>query len=101
MEPSEKGRLIMTAKMLQERFDRNLSNPCLPHLFTALLNILATREEHDRKADTGEKTETERAPTPWLCTLNNLGVVEKRLETQHGRISVGSMSLGLRLRHCM
>ena len=100
MERSEKERLIMTAKMLQERFDRYLSDPCLPHLFAAMQGMPA-EVGHDRKTDSGEKTEAERALMPWSCTFNNLGVVEKRLQTQHGRIHVGSMSLGLRLRHCM
>ncbi|KAF8548796.1 hypothetical protein OG21DRAFT_1559743 [Imleria badia] len=100
MERSEKGRLIMMAKMFQERFDRYLSDPCMPHLFTAM-SMLPTGVDQDRNAEPVRKEEAEEAPMPWWCTLNNLGVVEKRLQTQHRRITVGSMCIGIRLRNSM
>ena len=91
MEPSEKGKLIILAKMFQDRFDNYLSNPCMPHLLAALGMV----PEPERKP------ETEQAPMPWWCNLTNVDVVEKRLQTQHGRITVGSMCIGIRLRNSM
>lgn len=101
MERSEKGRLIMTAKMLQERYDRHLSDPCLPHLFTVLLGMLPTEANQGPKAELGEKAEAEKAPTSWHCTLNNIGIVEKRLKTQHGKLTIESMCIGLRFSNFM
>lgn len=97
MERSEKKRLIMTAKLLQERFDRYLADPCLPHLFAGLQSIVPP-------TGAGQDGNTEPAwkavePTTWNCAFNHLGAVEKRLRTQHGKISVQSMCLGVRLRN--
>lgn len=98
MERSEKGRLILTAKMLQERFDRYVADPCLPHLVAAMQSMFPAGVEQDGNT----QAETEEAPTsPWMCAFNNLGPVEKRLRTEHGRITVGSMCIGNRLRSCM
>jgi hypothetical protein len=98
MERSEKGRLIMTAKMLQERFDRYVGNPCLPHLVVAMDSTSPARVEQDGNT----QEEAEEAPMfPWTCAFNNLGTVEKRLRTQHGRITVGSICIGNRLRNYM
>ncbi|KAI9568532.1 hypothetical protein HD554DRAFT_742418 [Boletus coccyginus] len=83
MERSEKGRLIMTAKILQERFDRCLADPCLPHLLAAMQSMPLIGV----------------APTSWSCAFNNLGIMEKRLRTQHGRITVGSTCIGIRSRN--
>ncbi|KAF8545955.1 hypothetical protein OG21DRAFT_1588309 [Imleria badia] len=99
-ERSEKGRLIKTAKMLQECYDRYLSDPALPHLFTAMQGMLFGLDR-DRIGEPGDEPETKAAPMPWWCTFNNLGVVEKRLQTQHGRITVDSMCLGTRFKSIM
>ncbi|KAF8559445.1 hypothetical protein OG21DRAFT_1403148, partial [Imleria badia] len=99
MERSEKGRLIMAAKMLQERYDRYLSDPSLPHLCAAMPGMLSGVDQ-DRIARLGE-AEAKEAPMPWCCALYNLGVVEKRLQTQHGMLTVGSMCIGGRMRNCM
>ncbi|KAI9568533.1 hypothetical protein HD554DRAFT_2098837 [Boletus coccyginus] len=98
MERNEKGRLIMTAKILQERFDRYLADPCLPHLLAAMQNMPLKEDSNTKLAD---QAEAEEAPTSWFCALNNLGTVEKRLRTQHGRITVGSICIGVRLRNFM
>ena len=90
-EPSEQGKLIMLAKMFQDRFDKYLSNPCMPHVFAALGML----------PEPGRNPETEQAPMPWWCTLTNVDVVEKRLQTQHGRITVESICIGVRLRNPM
>ncbi|KAG8219045.1 hypothetical protein J3R82DRAFT_4801 [Butyriboletus roseoflavus] len=101
-ERSEKGRLIATAKALQERFDRYLADPCLPHLLAATASMSPTRVEQDDNTKLGGKAEAEETPmAPWACAFNNLGVIEKRLRTQHGRITVGSICIGNRLRSCM
>ena len=101
MEPSEKGRLIMTAKILQERFDKYLADPCLPHLVAALQSIPPTGVEQDSNTKLAGQAEAEEAPTSWFCAFNNLGTVEKRLRMQHGRITVGSICIGNRLRNFM
>ena len=91
MVPSEKGKLIMLAKMFQDRFDEYLSNPCIPQLFPALGML----------PEPGRNPETKQAPMPWWCTFNNVDVVEKRLKTQHGRITVENICIGIRLRNTM
>ncbi|KAF8548798.1 hypothetical protein OG21DRAFT_1489069 [Imleria badia] len=101
MERSEKGRLIMTAKMLQERFDRYLSDPCLSHLLAAMESMSAAGVDQDLHAKPAGHAEAEEVPIPWCCAFNNLGAVEKRLRTDHGMITVGSMCIGNRLRNFM
>ncbi|KAG6376883.1 hypothetical protein JVT61DRAFT_909 [Boletus reticuloceps] len=99
-EPSEKGRLIMTAKLLQERFDRYLADPCLPHLFVAMNNKSSSGVENVGDVNT-VRAEAEEAPVSWWCAYNNLGMVERRLRTQYGKITVENICIGNRLRNCM
>ena len=102
MERSEKGRLIVTAKMLQERFDRYTTDPCLPHLVAAMVESASptgVEQSGDTEPVPVGQAESEEAPTAsWTCAFNNLGSMEKRLRTQHGKITVESMCLGHRLR---
>ncbi|KAH0826807.1 hypothetical protein J3R83DRAFT_5231 [Lanmaoa asiatica] len=87
-ERSEKGRLIITTKVLQERFDKYLADPCLPHLLAVRASTSPTGVEHDSNTELAGQAGAEEIPiSPWCCAFNNLGVVEKRLQTQHGRIS--------------
>ena len=104
MEPSEKGRLTMTAKLLQERFNRYTADPCLPQLLAVMESMSPSGvDQVDRAAgEPAEQTEAAQAPmAPWCCAFNNLGVVEKRLRTQHGDLTVESIRIGNRLRNCM
>ena len=98
IEPNEKGKLIMTAKMLQERFDKHLSDPCLPHLFAAMQGMSPADVDQDRNAEPAGHAE---APMSWCCAFNNLGGVEKRLRTHHGMITIENMCIGVRLRNFM
>lgn len=102
MERSEKGRLIATAKLLQGRFDKYLADPCLPHLLAVMASMSPSDVEQDDSTQLAAKAEVEETPMSlWCCAFNNLGVMEKTLRTQHGRITVGSVSIGNRLRSCM
>ena len=94
-EHTEKARLIKTAKILQERFDRFLANPSLPHLVAAL------QEMSQRNVEQIAPAEGEEAPIQWSCAFNNLGAVEKRLKTHHGKITVENICLGNRLKNFM
>ncbi|KAF8125751.1 hypothetical protein EV363DRAFT_1586228 [Boletus edulis] len=100
-EPSEKGRLIMTAKLLQERFDRYLADPCLPHLFVAMNNKSSNGVESVSEVEHAVRAEAEEAPMSWWCAYNNLGMMERRLRTQHGKITVENICIGNRLRNFM
>ncbi|KAG9309213.1 hypothetical protein JVU11DRAFT_10927 [Chiua virens] len=83
IEPTEKGRLIKTAKAVQERYDKYLANPCLPQL----LAVPASKER-------SETIQT--VKNPWRCRMINLGVVEKRVKPDHGAITVEGIDFSTR-----
>lgn len=91
----------MTTRMLQEKIDRYLADPCLPQL----LAVTEGTSDQEDKAPAGEpvsQVNPDQAQMfPWCCAFNNLGVVEKRLRTQHGAITVKSIRIGNRLRNFM
>ncbi|KAG9309212.1 hypothetical protein JVU11DRAFT_10926 [Chiua virens] len=84
-EPTEKGRLIMTAKEVQARLDKYLANPCLPQLSAVTATMPPSEVETAR-----------RQKNPWQCRVVNLGVLERRMKTDYGAIAVESVSFGTR-----
>jgi len=95
MEPNEKARLIMTAKILQERLDRYLVDPCLP-LAVAAMDMANLNESESM----GQQKLLEPFKI-WRAAFENLGVVENKVRTQHGKIMVENICLGVRLRKCI
>ncbi|KAG9313331.1 hypothetical protein JVU11DRAFT_5636 [Chiua virens] len=90
MEHSEKGRLLMTAKKVQEQFDKVLAHPCLSDLMAVYVSR-PLQEEHERA------NVKPRLP-PWHCGFQNLGVVENRLAMQYyGKLEVESICFGARV----
>jgi len=98
MEPNEKARLIMTAKMLQERLDRYLVDPCLPLMLAAMDTMLMANL--DKLESTGQQNVLEPLTT-WRVTFDNLGVVENKVRMQHGKIMVENVCFGIRPRKFM
>ncbi|KAF8443181.1 hypothetical protein L210DRAFT_3644046 [Boletus edulis BED1] len=98
MERNEKARLIMTAKLLQECFDRYLVDPCLPLVFAAVGTTVVA--DLDGTESTGQQSLLEPF-TIWRAAFENLGVVENKVRTQHGKITAENICLGLRLRKLM
>ncbi|KAG9315597.1 hypothetical protein JVU11DRAFT_3235 [Chiua virens] len=84
-EPTEKGRLIMTAKAVQERLDKYLANPCLPHLAAVTATMPPSKAEIARTQK-----------NPWQCRVVNMGVLESRIKTNHGPITVEGIGFGTR-----
>ncbi|KAG9308585.1 hypothetical protein JVU11DRAFT_11689 [Chiua virens] len=83
-EGSEKATLIMTAKIIQEQFDKYLAHPC----FLVSMPILA-------KLLTGQNATSELPP--WQCNLQNLGSVESRIPTRQGHININNIGFGGRV----
>ena len=107
MEPSERARLIATAKTLQERFDKYLAEPCLPELLAMMASMPPTAGGADPEDTPASQPATPHAemnetPTaPWCCAFNNLGVLESRLRVPRGAIAVERFCIGNRLRNFM
>ena len=107
MEPSERARLIVTAKTLQERFDKYLAEPCLPQLLAVMASMPPTAGGADPEDTPASQPATPHAemnetPTaPWCCAFNNLGVLESRLRVPRGAIAVEHFCIGNRLRNFM
>ncbi|KAG9313342.1 hypothetical protein JVU11DRAFT_5647 [Chiua virens] len=90
MERTEKERLIATARALQGLFDKYVAHPCFPQLASAL--SIMPPSMHDRAM---------MISNPWRCAFVNVGVVESRLKTLHGEITIDSISFGNRQRTMM
>ena len=97
-ERSEKARLIATAKIIQQRFDTYLANPCFPQLVAVMASLQQRGAAQDNKViDEQAKARDKQPPaSPWVCAFTNLGVIENRLQTHHDALVVQHMNLGVR-----
>ncbi|KAG9309823.1 hypothetical protein JVU11DRAFT_10202 [Chiua virens] len=82
---SEKAILIMTAKKVQEQFDKYLPNRCLPMVMPIFAQLPLPG------ADSGLPG------LPWGCDFQNLGIVENRIATRQGHINVDQLYLAPRV----
>ena len=101
-ERSEKARLIATAKIVQQRFDTYLANPCLPQLLSVMASLPQSGVNQDNKVVDEQAKERDKPPaSPWACGFNNVGVIENRLRTCHGALVVQQINLSVRHKYYM
>ncbi|KAG9313325.1 hypothetical protein JVU11DRAFT_5630 [Chiua virens] len=82
-EPTEREKLISTAREIHERLKILMANPCLPQFGVVHAALPPPR-------DGG------RMQNPWRCGVDSLGVLEAFVKTDHGAIKVDSMTAGNR-----
>ncbi|KAG9309824.1 hypothetical protein JVU11DRAFT_10203 [Chiua virens] len=90
---SEKATLIMTAKKVQEQFDRYLSDPCLPMTMPIIAQLPLPGT--DQKANLN--TNLHRVPWQMECDFQHFGMVESRISLRQGHISIDNVYLGARV----